>query len=841
MRLYTQEDYGSNFESHARSLQFNPEKAFDNSGAVRDLHYARVEDAKTLGRAAARQAQLDNLYMQGAQSVENAYFNANNKALQGLLALSSTALNTYKQLQDIKVARQKEDAVLDSVAWGEDVPQVAQEEATIKQQSELAQTVEAKENANVAKDLQNSPDINSKSVAHVLQETTSYNLLKGVNSNLHSARAIHGVYLAEALRNLPADKMPQTAAEAQVFLREINRQFFRDTGIVKGQVDRSQVAEILAPTMAMNTQNTLVNLVQTAIKTAQTSNLEEAKGYISTIVDGAKPTDAGKIWKEASERMAYGNVGYTGISGASNQAALEEILQNAAQNGDTALINALRIVEQVPGQKGTELQKKYDHIFDKYEKAARQGAIADYQLRKSEEQMQVKQSIDFFYREPTPENRQKAIGILRGIGSEEALQEASRLAEYGLGYDPQKKFELLEMEQKGIPIPEDTLKGLLNSGAISPQEFKRFSRNSNGESEADKKVTTTLKAMDSSIKAALQNGATAGSGAPGDVIASVGIRHEALKEDLKASVLAEVRVNPNLASDPKLLSQTIQDKLSYLLKQPQYTLEKKPQSGWTWKAELKSDRNLSSITIGPGVQDFSKLKPEEVFGKLRIPKSELDATKDRFISLDTLRADVKRVLNGDKPSNTTRLFSKNLGLSSTAFIDSQLRVNGMPGLDILRRGPEYQQQVLNLSSPRGMRDGFKALQTMGFPRKGAAYLSGNIQQESGWNGRRTWGEVAGDGSDRNGGLVSWMDDVQRNHFRLRNIERYLGKPIQQATHAEQLQAMVWEMKRRNTWAYKTFMNPNASDRDLRAASYQYWGYGHEGARFKYAQSLLQSD
>ena len=136
-----------------------------------------------------------------------------------------------------------------------------------------------------------------------------------------------------------------------------------------------------------------------------------------------------------------------------------------------------------------------------------------------------------------------------------------------------------------------------------------------------------------------------------------------------------------------------------------------------------------------------------------------------------------------------------------------------------------------------MQQGYAKLKTLGFTNKGAAYLAGNIQQESSWRGQRTW-EVKGDGSDINGGLVSWMNDAERNHFRLRKIESYLGKPIAEATVDEQLQAMKWEMKKRNPWAYKVFTQPGFSDRDLRNASIQYWGYGEEGSRFKYAKELL---
>ena len=57
------------------------------------------------------------------------------------------------------------------------------------------------------------------------------------------------------------------------------------------------------------------------------------------------------------------------------------------------------------------------------------------------------------------------------------------------------------------------------------------------------------------------------------------------------------------------------------------------------------------------------------------------------------------------------------------------------------------------------------------------------------------------------------------------------------TELEQLQYMVKEMKQSYKTAYRIFMNPNSSDNDLRRASYLYWGYGHEGDRYAYAQSL----
>ena len=138
-----------------------------------------------------------------------------------------------------------------------------------------------------------------------------------------------------------------------------------------------------------------------------------------------------------------------------------------------------------------------------------------------------------------------------------------------------------------------------------------------------------------------------------------------------------------------------------------------------------------------------------------------------------------------------------------------------------------------------MKYGFTDLQAMEFPTRGADDVSGNVMEERSWNGARSWGEVAENGSDRNGRLVSCIDGVAHNYFRLTKIEDYLWKVIAQASPSEQLQAMQWEMKKDYPNAYRTFMNPNATDVQLRRDSREYWGYGDEGERYAFAQSLLR--
>ena len=827
-RNYQPADQGGGFQGSQQPLGYDPVRAFDDSRVHKQRADEQIQNIQTLARGAGRQAQMDMATLQADQAAKN----ANWSTLKGLLSLSSTAMSGYQEIQKVKAQRENEDAILESIGYGEEpVAPTPQEKVGFAQQ-QTAVAAEASGTAKVAEEYRQEGTLNGASVAHALQQSTSYQLLTGIDGNGYTAAANHGIFLAEALRTLPPEAAPKSAADAQVLLRELNRQFLRGSGMAGAP--REQLLR-LAQTMQGNTQNTLISLVNSTIKAEQTNNLTLAKGFVSSLSESGAP--AAEVWAKASERYAFGNLGYTGHSAASNVAALEDVLQNYAETGDTSKINAMREVLQVPGQAGTELGKKYDHIFDKYEIAARKGALENYNLAQSEKAVEMKQSLEFFYNDPSPANRQKAVDMLRQIGTEDSLKEAERLSANGIGYDPQKKFELLELQQKGIEIPEDTLRQLLTAGTISDAEYKQFSK-SGPEKASLKAVDDYMNGASAGLKSAMQ-GKLGPQDLTPEVKAELTIRHQMMVEDIRRSVAAEVKAKPALANDPIELGRLVENKAKWFMSQPHYRLETDAKKGTYFAGEISTDQRLARITVSPGVQDFSKYTPEQVFGKaLKFPRSEMDPTKDRFLTKAELNADVKLILVGKNPSNRARLFAKHLGLSSTAFVGGQLGVYGLPSLATLRQGDDAVKLLDGLHDIKSAPDGMKVLRSMGFPSKGAAYLAGNIQQESGWHGLRRWGEVAGDGSDANGGLISWMDDAGRNHYRLRQAERHFGKTIDKDSESDQLAYMVSEMKKRNPASYRVFMNPNATEGELQRASYAYWGYGHEGARFTYARNLL---
>lgn len=141
--------------------------------------------------------------------------------------------------------------------------------------------------------------------------------------------------------------------------------------------------------------------------------------------------------------------------------------------------------------------------------------------------------------------------------------------------------------------------------------------------------------------------------------------------------------------------------------------------------------------------------------------------------------------------------------------------------------PGEEVNTKTLGSATDLKSGARAIMNAGFPAKGAAYLAGNIQQESGWRGQRSpW--VLDDDAGTNKGLVSW------NQGRITNGEKFLGKPLNKASNAEQIRWIKHEMKTYYPGAYKIFMNPNSTDAELKSASYTYLGYGDVGSRFDYA-------
>jgi hypothetical protein len=828
-RIPKVEGAGVQFERAAQSRAFNPEVVGDFSKQAAAPYLNALRDAETASRDLQRQQGLDRGSLALQQAAAQASLSQQNTVTNSVLKFTDFALGVPGALRAKLDAAEQEEAKKDKQAQARKAMFGNRPPAAVERDNQTKVQVQAEGQAvqRVAIGLEAEGTSTGNTVAHQLRESNPAKALNRIEGNVYLAKAAYPQYLLDTYNRLPDEQKPRTVDQMDAWIGATSEVFTEASGLWK-QPD-ALLADI-APELLQVRQAFIGAKLNQVIKDDQTANLKLATNQISLIADD-KGLSAGEKFAKAESIILNGNVGLQGRSRASNDKVMEMLISEAVVNRDTKFIQEIRKTEKVPGVKWGD---EYDAQLDAAEDDIRKGAIQEYNLKNQENTISMKKSVQFFYDDPTPENRRKAVESLRALGTEDAIKEAERLTENGLGYDPQAKFELMEMVASGRQPSDSLLKSMLDAGTISAAEYKQFAKPT-AVKEGDKSLDKFMSSISSGLKSSMKGKAKDGDLSP-TVSAELALRHPMLMEELRSKLAAEVAVRPALAKDPVELARIAEVQTKALLQRPEYKIDLDPKGGYHFQGDLSIDKRVSRITVAPGVQDFSRFKPEEIFGSLKFPRSVMDARKDRFLPVQVLKADIRKVLAGQRPSNHTRLISKNLGLSEQAFIDGQLRVNGLPGLLALREEANPGASGGNImNAVHGMR----TLESMGFPRRGAAYLSGNIQQESTWHGSRQWGQVAGDGTNRNGGLISWASKPG-NPARLGAIERHFGKPIAQIPESDQLNYMVLEMKRRNPSAYRVFMNPNASVSDLKRASYEYWGYGEVGARFEYAERLLNN-
>ena len=592
----------------------------------------------------------------------------------------------------------------------------------------------------------------------------------------------------------------------------------------------------LAATMKGVGQNFIAMKMAKLIKTDTANNLADAQNLTSVLVDGldgkTDPASLQNVVNLASERYLSGNVGYSNDPKGANRAAIKNIIEELVKNNDLAGLEALRSVEKVPGNKGTILNNEFKVLIDQGVEAARQEAIRSYNINETEGKIKVDTLIDDYYTKGdfSADAKSKLYDSVNASGSGDyGFKQMQGMLAYGFNYDPEKAIELDRMKANGQRIDQDQLDQLADNGTINSDEYKRFTTRGPA-AASEKAVDKYLK----SISGAMKN-VMLGNIQPGSLNQTAKLelitRHQMLMDELKQSLMMEVSADPALAQDNSRLSKLIEGKSKLLLQRPMYTMEFSG-GGAKFQGDLTTTMNGTKAWRGSHY-DYSSLPADKIFaGRVGLDLRQVKVSRDRFIPYDSLKADVKAVLSGKDASNNTRLLAKKFGLSSQAFVDSQLKAYGLPGIQGIRDSKDGQALMPGADGDiRTAAHAMRLFRSHGFPTRSAAYLAGNLQQEAGLNGRREWWNPVNDGSGRNGGIVSW------NNGRLLAIEKRYNRNIKQITELEQMEFMLNEMKTSYKPAYRTFMNPNSTVQDLRRASYQYWGYGEEGERFTYAENL----
>lgn len=820
-KIYQKEDYGSKYEPQSRIEAFKPVQAIDTSRAIQQQYTQQVENVQTLARAAARQSQLD----QAALQQQEAQSRVPGQMLAGLMALSNTALRTYAEVNQVRERVKEQRGVIDGLLGdGRPEPTTEQTQAIMAQRAK--EQVDGQVVTETVKELVAEPDAESEDLARQIQVESDRSPDRVIRANAARAKAGFPSFVQSYIDATPVDKRPQTHAEAQDFMREVARQFFNAYGLFEANLDvQYDVAQAMS--------GVIYNSAAALVKSTQKMQVEETQRAYTAEAVNVTSLDAGidaeTIWREGSAgSRAFGRGFPPGPSAQNNEFTIKTLLSGIILNRNDSLLEDLAEVNKIPGNDGTKLGVEYADLFEKARREIQASKLQQYQIQEQEENIAIQELQDGFFDGVIPV--EEAIARAEEIGGEKGYQFIEMINSLGHSFDPEANTEVAALAAEGSLTPS-----VLESykARLSPEQYMRWARSMPDDAKAEKENTQKLDKYINSLSMGLRsamlkeiNPTTLNS----QVQAELTIRHQRLVGELREMLQAEVRVNPGLLNDPNALAATAEAKSKLLLSLPHYILDGNDSTvGPQFKAPLSVKNNQGQIVAPGDKQDFTKYAPKDIFRTRDRANVNLN---DLFITPRQAIQDAIAIGSGQQPSQRSREIAQRLGMSTNAFVDTQLRNVNIDGIPAVLRGPDAPPEAARIINGdiKTQQDAMRLLQVKyRLPRSGAAYLVGNLQQESGLNGQRSWDDEGAPA----GGIASWRAG------RLRAIEQKFGKKIEQITDAEQLDYLVKDMQKNYPTQWRIFNNPNSSPQELRRASYQYWRWRDEGSRFGYAERLLR--
>ena len=849
-RIYKPDQYDSVFRPQIQSQGFAREEAYDPSKQIQQDYQRRVQDVKNVARSASRQAGLDQQRIQVASAEANATF----ATLKGVLSLTQAGLKLYGARQDVLEEQRKDDDILKAAGFGFDddgtisTPEAPATPVQISdQKSQFSQDLHKVTEEEVAT-LQDGT-IEGSALASALRfEKANAVISGGYNGSLVDARTLNKPFLDQAIAEIPDNQLPTTYGQAVAMSKDLQRQYIRGMGF--GDVPQDQLANELAPTMVENARQAAVSLLQRGVKIQQANNMAAIRSQLYR--DSKDPSYTPQsLWNAYSNKMAFGEVGYTGMTAASNEATVKLFVELFKDNPDQ--LQGLLDVQKRDGVKGTELGSEYGYIIEPAIKKARQARAAEYDLHIREQNNVAKQAFEQWR---VDGDRAKFLETLGNINTEYAMGLRDKIAARPLNESPAtlNELERIRRENGGF-IPMPILDSFRDNVMISEKTYNNYAqgnvdhRNRKPAKEfVDSKQPDIVGRIKDTYPEAAQK-------MPAYMIKDRAI---ALGEILQERLMAEARINPDILREDKgsERNQFYVEQMKQLTQDPRFRISADAKTP-IFEAPLVSTLTdtqqilIKDATTRGEVQDFVpfNLKPKHIFDTYR---SYADISEDFFISKDDLTAASDYFRNGGKagslPQSVTE-FAQAAGVSEKAFVAAQRTARGLPPLNRPTYQPSAQQvsarngRVVNTAERNipGEAEGF-ALLRQSLPLRGAAYLASAITHESGWDGG-DWGEVMGDGTSANGGLVSWAA-WHNNPARLGKVMKHFGvSSMALVPEEDQLQYMLDEMKQHYSFSYNILNDPNAHPSDLEAAIHAYFGFDkrYTGNRFTHAQTIISQN
>lgn len=808
--------------------------------------------------------EMDASSLKAKGSLQLASMKFQAQALQGILSFAGNTIGTIGKVQQIQQAealKAEQEAAYNmqmeqanAMVFGDNFWEAGQgmdpNQIEVSEGVDIAVQADATARGDVASDISAGGTAEDTFVAEQVQAMSEWNMGSDVRGNVYAARMQYPAFIQSAIDQ----GLIRPGAQGMADIARLNKKFAIATGLTSA--DPKFVYENFTKSALGVAQNALTGVTATAGREMKSEREANARTNMDVAMNGVpvggSTEQLGGAWDAANRENVNGVYGGRN-SMAANQDTTERTLKGLADQGRAADIRSLADYEYNPNRKGATLGKDFPTLFSKYERQARITARQDYNLQKSENGIEVDGILQDYWEGPkSPDSLRATEQKLRALG-EDGRKAADNLVKNGYNYNQQAEIDIARRRGTSEEASVAELQDLYSKGIISEQFYTRAVKQA-PDTKTSKKIDEALKLYqpekgitDNMVpgpdgKGGMQYNPT---NASPRFKQELRMKQKRFNIQLKRRLGAILRSNPDLEIESEEFQQIVQKEQEYLLKSPDFQIFMDVgNGGYQFKESRSGDQEfVDRITLTPGKQNVIGLSPEQVLDQGGVSVSQLDPTQDTFITQEQLLKDSEAIIQGGATTAdpTTRKWAARLGLGTKAFVDGQRKLYGLPPLDQLQRDPSPTGGgAMPQGDIKNEQEGVRAFEAAGIPTRGAAYLSSAVLHESAWRGNRSWGEVAGDGTNRNGGLLSWASWAN-DPARLGKIEREYGMPIDKIPEHEQVKYIVKEMRTSYPESYRIFMNPNASSADLQWATWNFirWDKRYTGARWTDAERLIR--
>ena len=828
----------------------------------------------------------EQLALQLKGQVQSANMRAMSGAIQGILSFAGSAMKYAEVQHQMDQAEAEKQAVIDSGAWafGDDFSidsPAGVETVQAEQAQNNIEIVEEQAVVNAVADPVQQEQLRESIGVGQSTQRVQRQLSVGEASASIGGRLMEAFYdpnRAVTIRDNATGQLktirPMDAKGTELYqvLRSLGQALTRESGLASA--DRYAAVKQYVPAL-QSAIDRLYNQEFSGRIAGQQAN-RESLGFrkaAQTLATG----DIAGAWSDYYTAAATSGM-YDGDQAKITRAAVEAFVADATPAQLEQLKNGG--VRVFAGGPTFANDKRFSNLIDQAIRAKNAAAITDFNQGQKFQAIELSNATNSFQEAlmnaDSPEATQQAhaayeaeLSRLASAGNSKARMQLTEELNRQNNYNPKNYQAIRERIANGETFTKEFLLGELASGRINESEYQSAYKVGLATPEAKQKAYGGREAYNASGSRA-KSLVTAGlfkdnpflesalpeirSGAVSNITQDIIRRRDTAVNEFVAGQGGEVDPGEVAA----FADSWLQSNVPGLVANVKVDEQTGAVSGYTYMGQTSAASSFrpvesfsSAYVKNPDgtayeAKNYTRLNPSQLRGVLAKGEN-INYAGDSILTREEKLAGAKAYVSGNAFPASIVSKATALGVTPAYLVREQARGIGKDLGAMPTQQPPSQTQKMGLNGagdPTDLRSGASYLRMMGVPAKGAAYLAGNIQQESGWNGMRSWGGVynpttgAMDGTSRNGGLVSWAS-WSNDPARLGKIEAYLGKDISKATHAEQLSAMMWEMKTSYKSAYRVFMNPLATDAQLRRASYQYWGYGHEGARFKYANEVLR--